>query len=41
MTLEERAARLTPAEIVALLQRQEALEAQNVELRRQNEWFKR
>src|SRR5262245_39661519 len=40
MTLEERAARLTQAEIVALLQRQEALEAQNVELQRQNEWFK-
>jgi transposase len=41
MTLEERAARLTQAEVVALLQRQEALQAQNVELQRQNEWFKR
>jgi transposase len=41
MTLEERAARLSQAEIVALLQRQEALEARNAELLRQNEWFKR
>lgn len=41
MTLEERAAQLTQAEIVALLQRHEALQAQNAELQRQNEWFKR
>jgi transposase len=41
MTLEEQAARLSHAEIVALLQKQEALREQNAELRRQNEWFKR
>jgi transposase len=41
MTLEERAARLSQADIIALLQRQEALQAQNAELQRQNEWFKR
>jgi transposase len=41
MSLEEQAARLNQVEIVALLQRQEALQAQNAELRRQNEWFKR
>jgi transposase len=41
MTLEERAARLSQADLLALLHRQEALEAQNAELRRQNEWFKR
>jgi transposase len=41
MTLEERAARLSQADIIALLQRQEALQAQNVELQRQNDWFKR
>src|SRR5512132_779786 len=41
MTLEDRAAALSQADIIALLQHQEALEAQNVELRRQNEWFKR
>lgn len=41
MTLAERAARLTQAEIVALLQEQERLRARNAELQRQNEWFKR
>jgi transposase len=41
MTLAERAARLSQADIIVLLQRQEALQAQNVELQRQNEWFKR
>lgn len=41
MTLEERATRLSQAEIVALLQHQERLHARNVELERQNEWFKR
>ena len=41
MTLAERAARLSQADIIALLQRQEALEVQNAELQRQNEWFKR
>jgi transposase len=41
MTLEERAARLSQTDIIALLQRQEALEARNVELQRQNEWFRR
>jgi transposase len=41
MTLAERAARLSQADILALLHRQEALEAQNAELRRQNAWFKR
>ena len=41
MTLAERAARLSQADIIALLQRQEALQAQNAELQRQNEWFKR
>jgi transposase len=41
MTLEDRAAALSQADIIALSQHQEALEAQNAELRRQNEWFKR
>ena len=48
MTLEEQAAALGPAEIVALLAthqelaRQKAeLEARNAELARQLEWFKR
>jgi transposase len=41
MTLAERAARLTPSEIVALLQEQERLQARNAELQRQNAWFKR
>jgi transposase len=41
MTLAERAARLTQAEIVALLHKQEALQARNADLERQNEWFKR
>jgi transposase len=41
MTLAERAARLSQADIIALLQRQEALEAQNLQLQQQNEWFKR
>lgn len=41
MTLEERAACLSQADILALLHRQEALEARNAELQRQNEWFKR
>ena len=41
MTLEEQAARLSQADIVALLRRQEALEVRNAELQRQNEWFKR
>jgi transposase len=41
MTLAERAARLSQAEIVTLLQQHEALQAQNAELQRQNEWFKR
>jgi transposase len=41
MTFEERAARLSQAEIVALLQQHEALREQNAELQRQNEWFKR
>ena len=35
MTLEDRAARLSHADIIALLQRQEALQAQNAELQRQ------
>ena len=41
MTLAERAARLSQADIIALLQRQAALEAHNLQLQRQNEWFKR
>ena len=41
MTLAERAARLSQADIIALLQRQEALEAQNLQLQQQNQWFKR
>jgi len=41
MTLEEQAARLSQADIIALLHHQEALEARNAELQRQNEWFKR
>jgi hypothetical protein len=41
MTLEDRVARLSQAEIVILLQRNDALREQNVELQRQNEWFKR
>jgi transposase len=41
MTLAERAARLTHAEIVAVLQEQERLQARNTELQRQNDWFKR
>jgi transposase len=41
MRLEERAARLSPADIMALLQRQQALEAHNLQLQQQNEWFKR
>ncbi|HXG19796.1 MAG TPA: IS66 family transposase [Methylomirabilota bacterium] len=41
MTVAERAARLTRDEIIALLQKQEALEARNAELQRQNDWFKR
>jgi transposase len=41
MTLEDRAAALSRADIIALLRRQEALEAWNAELQRQNEWFKR
>jgi len=41
MTLEERAARLSQAEIVALLQNQAALQERNADLERQNEWFKR
>src|SRR5690349_12293510 len=41
MTLAERAARLSHAEIVALLQQHEALAHQAAELQRQVEWFKR
>src|SRR5215470_5275039 len=41
MTLAERAARLSQADIIALLQRQETLEAHNLQLQQQNEWFKR
>jgi transposase len=41
MTLAERAAQLTQAEIVALLQEQERLQARNAELQHQNDWFKR
>lgn len=39
--MAERAARLTREEIIVLLQKQEALEARNAELERQNAWFKR
>jgi transposase len=41
MTVEERAARLSQAEIVALLHQQERLQARNAELEQQNAWFKR
>jgi transposase len=41
MTLAERAAQLTQAEIVALLEEQERLQARTAELERQNAWFKR
>src|SRR5512139_75503 len=41
MTVAERAARLTRDEIIALLQKQEALEVRTAELQRQNDWFKR
>ena len=41
MTLAERAARLSPAEIAALLQQNEELAQQTADLRRQVEWFKR
>ena len=41
MTLEEQAATLRPAEIVALLVQQRALPEQNAALKRQVEWFKR
>jgi len=41
MTVEERAARLTQAEIIALLREQEALRVRNAELQHQNAWFKR
>src|SRR5215510_1222220 len=41
MTLEDRAAALSQAEIVALLRQNEALAHQAVELQRQVEWFKR
>jgi transposase len=41
MTFEEQAVRLSQADIVALWHRHEALQAQNAELRRQNEWCKR
>ena len=41
MTLEERAAALSPAEIVAVLRHNEALAHQAAELQRQVEWFKR
>ena len=41
MMLAERAARLRPAEIVALLQQNEELAQQTADLRRQVEWFKR
>jgi transposase len=41
MTLEDRAAALSQAEIVALLRQNEALAHQAAELQRQVEWFKR
>src|ERR1700746_2464300 len=41
MTLAERAARLSQADIIALLQHQQALEAHNLQLQQQNQWFKR
>src|SRR5262245_28231544 len=41
MTLAERAARLSQAEIVALLQDNEELAQQTADLKRQVEWFKR
>ena len=41
MTLEEQAATLRPAEIVALLENQQELREQNAALKRQVEWFKR
>jgi len=41
MTLEERAAALSPAEIVALLRQNETLARQAAELQRQVEWCKR
>jgi transposase len=41
MTLAERAARLSQAEIVALLQQNEELAQQTADLQRQVEWFKR
>jgi transposase len=41
MTLEERAAALSQAEIVALLQQHEVLTQRTAELQRQVEWFKR
>ena len=41
MTLEDRAAALSQAEIVALLRQNEALAHQTVQLQRQVEWFKR
>jgi transposase len=41
MTLAERAARLSQAEIVALLQQNEELAHQTADLQRQVEWFKR
>jgi transposase len=41
MTLAERAARLSQAEIVALLQQNEELAHQRADLQRQVEWFKR
>jgi transposase len=41
MTLEEQAATLRPAEIIALLVRQRELQDQNADLKRQVEWFKR
>src|SRR3954471_24518464 len=41
MTLEERAAALSQAEIVTVLRQNEALAHQAAELQRQVEWFKR
>ena len=41
MTLAERAAQVSPAEIVALLQHNEALRQQTAALQRQVEWFQR
>jgi transposase len=41
MTLAERAARLSPAEIVALLQQNDALAHQTADRKRQVEWVKR